>query len=462
MAKVKPSIPKGTRDFPPAIMIRRNYIFNIIQKTFQKYTFLPLETPSMENLSTLTGKYGEEGDQLLFRILESGDFLGEDGKKIIESGAKDSEKLSASLRNHIARKGLRYDLTVPFARFVVQHRNEITFPFKRYQIQPVWRADKPQKGRYREFYQCDGDVIGSKSLLNEVELIQIMDEVFSKLNLDVTIKINNRKILKGLAEYIGQEDKFTDLTVAIDKLDKTGSEKVLEELRKRGISKDSCEKVKPFLELSTNKDDNLSYLDHIMNDSEEGLKGLDEIREIFYYLDIVSLNNKLEFDPKLARGLDYYTGTIFEVKSNEMKIGSICGGGRYDDLTGVFGLNDVSGVGISFGAERIYDVMNKMDKFSTQMEENARILFVNFGKEEAKYSYQVVQELRNQGIMAELFPDSVKMKKQFAYADQRKIPYVAIIGENEMKNNTITLKNMSSGEQKEVNTEDLIKELSSI
>jgi len=461
MAKVKPSIPKGTRDFPPDIMIRRNFIFNIIQRTFQKYTFLPLETPSMENLSTLTGKYGEEGDQLLFRILESGDFLGEDGKKIIESGARDSESLSASLRNHIARKGLRYDLTVPFARFVVQHRNEITFPFKRYQIQPVWRADKPQKGRYREFYQCDGDVIGSKSLLNEVELIQIMDEVFSKLNLDVTIKINNRKILKGLAEYIGQEDKFTDLTVAIDKLDKTGTEKVLEELKKRGISKDSCEKVKPFLELSTNKDDNLSYLDQIMNDSEEGLKGLEEIREIFYYLDIVSLNNKLEFDPKLARGLDYYTGTIFEVKSNEMKIGSICGGGRYDDLTGVFGLNDVSGVGISFGAERIYDVMNKMDKFSTQMEENARILFVNFGKEEAKYSYQIVQRLRNQGILAELFPDSVKMKKQFAYADQRKIPYVAIIGENEMKNSTITLKNMSSGEQKELNTEDLIKELSS-
>jgi len=461
MAKVKPSIPKGTRDFPPDIMIRRNYIFNIIQRTFQKYTFLPLETPSMENLSTLTGKYGEEGDQLLFRILESGDFLGEDGKKIIESGARDSESLSASLRNHIARKGLRYDLTVPFARFVVQHRNEITFPFKRYQIQPVWRADKPQKGRYREFYQCDGDVIGSKSLLNEVELIQIMDEVFSKLNLDVTIKINNRKILKGLAEYIGQEDKFTDLTVAIDKLDKTGTEKVLEELKKRGISKDSCEKVKPFLELSTNKDDNLSYLDQIMNDSEEGLKGLEEIREMFYYLDIVSLNNKLEFDPKLARGLDYYTGTIFEVKSNEMKIGSICGGGRYDDLTGVFGLNDVSGVGISFGAERIYDVMNKMDKFSTQMEENARILFVNFGKEEAKYSYQIVQRLRNQGILAELFPDSVKMKKQFAYADQRKIPYVAIIGENEMKNSTITLKNMSSGEQKELNTEDLIKELSS-
>ncbi len=461
MAKVKPSIPKGTRDFPPDIMIRRNFIFNIIQRTFQKYTFLPLETPSMENLSTLTGKYGEEGDQLLFRILESGDFLGEDGKKIIESGARDSESLSASLRNHIARKGLRYDLTVPFARFVVQHRNEITFPFKRYQIQPVWRADKPQKGRYREFYQCDGDVIGSKSLLNEVELIQIMDEVFSKLNLDVTIKINNRKILKGLAEYIGQEDKFTDLTVAIDKLDKTGTEKVLEELKKRGISKDSCEKVKPFLELSTNKDDNLSYLDQIMNDSEEGLKGLEEIREMFYYLDIVSLNNKLEFDPKLARGLDYYTGTIFEVKSNEMKIGSICGGGRYDDLTGVFGLNDVSGVGISFGAERIYDVMNKMDKFSTQMEENARILFVNFGKEEAKYSYQIVQRLRNQGILAELFPDSVKMKKQFAYADQRKIPYVAIIGENEMKNSTITLKNMSSGEQKELNTEDLIKELSS-
>src|SRR6056297_708548 len=461
MAKVKPSIPKGTRDFPPDIMLRRNYIFDIIQKIFRKYTFLPLETPSMEKLSTLTGKYGEEGDQLLFRILESGDFLGEQGMNIIASSGKNSNETSSSLRNHIAKKGLRYDLTVPFARFVVQHRNEITFPFKRYQIQPVWRADKPQKGRYREFYQCDGDVIGSKSLLNEVELIKIMDEVFSKLNLDVTIKINNRKILKGLAEYIGQEDKFTDLTVAIDKLDKTGTEKVLEELKKRGISKDSCEKVKPFLELSTNKDDNLSYLDQIMNDSEEGLKGLEEIREMFYYLDIVSLNNKLEFDPKLARGLDYYTGTIFEVKSNEMKIGSICGGGRYDDLTGVFGLNDVSGVGISFGAERIYDVMNKMDKFSTQMEENARILFVNFGKEEAKYSYQIVQRLRNQGILAELFPDSVKMKKQFAYADQRKIPYVAIIGENEMKNSTITLKNMSSGEQKELNTEDLIKELSS-
>src|SRR6056297_21114 len=461
MAKVKPSIPKGTRDFPPDIMIRRNFIFNIIQRTFQKYTFLPLETPSMENLSTLTGKYGEEGDQLLFRILESGDFLGEDGKKLIESGARDSESLSASLRNHIARKGLRYDLTVPFARFVVQHRNEITFPFKRYQIQPVWRADKPQKGRYREFYQCDGDVIGSNSLLNEVELIQIMDEVFSKLNLEVTIKINNRNLLKGVSEFIGQADKLTDITVAIDKLDKSGIEKVIGELENRNVSKEACEKIKPFLQLEGSNDEKLAFLRSILSQSAEGMNGREEIDEIFYYLDGIELKNELEFDPQLARGLDYYTGTIVEVKSNEMKIGSICGGGRYDDLTGVFGLNDVSGVGISFGAERIYDVMDKMDKFPAQMEGNAKILFVNFGKEEAKYSYQIVQRLRNQGILAELFPDSVKMKKQFAYADQRKIPYVAIIGENEMKNSTITLKNMSSGEQKELNTEDLIKELSS-
>lgn len=462
MAKVKPSIPKGTRDFPPDIMLRRNYIFNIIQKTFQKYTFLPLETPSMEKLSTLTGKYGEEGDQLLFRILESGDFLGEEGMNIIASSGNNSHETSSSLRNYIAKKGLRYDLTVPFARFVVQHRNEITFPFKRYQIQPVWRADKPQKGRYREFYQCDGDVIGSNSLLNEVELIQIMDEVFSKLNLDVTIKINNRKLLKGLSEFIGQADKFTDITVAIDKLDKAGIEKVLGELENRGVSKEACEKIKPFLQLEGSNDEKLAFLRGILSQSVEGMKGLEEINEMFYYLDGIELKNELEFDPQLARGLDYYTGTIVEVKSNEMKIGSICGGGRYDDLTGVFGLNDVSGVGISFGAERIYDVMDKKDKFPAQMEGNAKILFVNFGKEEAKYSYQIVQKLREEGLLAELYPDAVKLKKQFSYADQRKIPYVAIIGENEMKNNMVTLKNMSSGEQKEVKVEDLGSELDSV
>jgi len=462
MAKVKPSIPKGTRDFPPDIMLRRNYIFDIIQKIFRKYTFLPLETPSMEKLSTLTGKYGEEGDQLLFRILESGDFLGEQGMNIIASSGKNSNETSSSLRNHIAKKGLRYDLTVPFARFVVQHRNEITFPFKRYQIQPVWRADKPQKGRYREFYQCDGDVIGSNSLLNEVELIQIMDEVFSKLNLEVTIKINNRKLLKGVSEFIGQADKLTDITVAIDKLDKAGIEKVIGELENRNVSKEACEKIKPFLQLEGSNDEKLAFLRSILSQSAEGMNGLEEIDEIFYYLDGIELKNELEFDPQLARGLDYYTGTIVEVKSNEMKIGSICGGGRYDDLTGVFGLNDVSGVGISFGAERIYDVMDKMDKFPAQMEGNAKILFVNFGKKEAKYAYQIVQKLREEGLLAELYPDAVKLKKQFSYADQRKIPYVAIIGENELKNNMVTLKNMSSGEQKEVKVEDLVGELKSV
>jgi histidyl-tRNA synthetase len=449
MAKAKPSIPKGTRDFSPEIMVKRNYIFDIIQQTFSKYAFQPLETPSMENLSTLLGKYGEEGDKLLFRILNSGDFLAK-----VDDEALKNRNIS-ELSTKIANKGLRYDLTVPFARYVVQHRNEITFPFKRYQIQPVWRADKPQKGRYREFYQCDGDVIGTDSLISEVELINIIDEVFTALNLDVTIKINNRKILKGIAEYAGAADHFMDITMAVDKLDKVGIDKVKDELIDRGIDQNAVDKLETFLKVEGDNQELLTHLKEFFNNSEEGMKGVEETKEILDYLGELDKNNSLEFDPKLARGLDYYTGTIFEVKTNEMEIGSICGGGRYDDLTGVFGLKDVSGVGISFGAERIYDVMQKLDKFPSQMLPAAKILFVNFGKEEAKYSLKLLQELRKEGIVAELYPDKAKMKKQFAYADNKSIPYVAIIGENEMQKNMVTVKDMKSGEQKEYVMDEL-------
>jgi histidyl-tRNA synthetase len=449
MAKAKPSIPKGTRDFSPEIMVKRNYIFNIIQQTFSNYAFQPLETPSMENLSTLMGKYGEEGDKLLFRILNSGDFL----SKVDDETLK-NRKIS-ELATQIANKGLRYDLTVPFARYVVQHRNEITFPFKRYQIQPVWRADKPQKGRYREFYQCDGDVIGTDSLISEVELIKIIDEVFTVLDLDVTIKINNRKILKGIAEYAGAADHFMDITMAVDKLDKVGLDKVKDELTDRGVSQDAVDKIEKFLKVEGDNQELLHYLKEFFTNSEEGMKGVEETSEILDYMGELERNNTLEFDPKLARGLDYYTGTIFEVKTNEMEIGSVCGGGRYDDLTGVFGLKDVSGVGISFGAERIFDVMEKLEKFPSRMLPAAKILFVNFGKEEAKYSLKLLQELRKDGIVAELYPDKAKMKKQFTYADNKSIPYVAIIGENEMQKNLITLKNMSSGEQKEYTMPEL-------
>jgi histidyl-tRNA synthetase len=452
MAKAKPSIPKGTRDFSPEIMVKRNYIFNTIQQTFSKYAFQPLETPSMENLSTLLGKYGEEGDKLLFRILNSGDFLA----KVDEEALKNRN--ITELSTQIANKGLRYDLTVPFARYVVQHRNEITFPFKRYQIQPVWRADKPQKGRYREFYQCDGDVIGTDSLISEVELINIIDEVFTALNLDVTIKINNRKILKGIAEYAGAANHFMDITMAVDKLDKVGLDKVKEELINRGIEQNAVDKLETFLKIEGNNQELLTHLKEFFNDSEEGMKGVEETTEILDYIGELERNNTLEFDPKLARGLDYYTGTIFEVKTNEMEIGSICGGGRYDDLTGVFGLKDVSGVGISFGAERIFDVMEKLEKFPSQMLPAAKILFVNFGKEEAKYSLKLLQELRKEGILAELYPDKAKMKKQFTYADNKSIPYVAIIGENEMKKEVITVKDMNSGEQTEYSMNGL-KEL---
>lgn len=410
----------------------------------------------MENLSTLMGKYGEEGDQLLFRILDSGDFFKGEASRILEEKGRsgDSASLSAALRNQIAQKGLRYDLTVPFARFVVQHRNDITFPFKRYQIQPVWRADKPQKGRYREFYQCDGDVIGTDSLLNELELIQIIDDVFTRLGLDVTIKINNRKILKGLADYIEQPDKFMDLTMAIDKLDKIGQEGVKKEMQQRGIHGDAVEKLTPFLTLEGDNSEKLDSL-NAMAGQGEGRKGVEETREILDYAGSLNLNNTLEFDPRLARGLDYYTGTIFEVKTNEMEIGSICGGGRYDDLTSVFGLKDVSGVGISFGAERIYDVMEKLDRFPRQLQPAARIMFVNFGKKETIKALEVLQELRKANIESEIYPDPAKMKKQMSYANSKSIAYVGMIGEDEMAKNLITVKNMETGEQKQMDVQEL-------
>ncbi len=448
MAKQKPTIPKGTRDFSPEVMVKRNYIFDTIREVFQRYAYQPLETPSMENLATLLGKYGEEGDKLLFRILNSGDYLAKANEEDLQD--RNSQKLASV----ISEKGLRYDLTVPFARFVVQHRNDITFPFKRYQIQPVWRADKPQKGRYREFYQCDGDVIGTDSLLNEVELIQIMDDVFVKLGLNVSIKINNRKILKGLANYIQNPDKFTELTVAIDKLDKIGHEKVKEELKGRDIPEDAVERLDAFLQLDGSNQEKVEYLDHWLSD-EEGKKGIQEIQEILDYTGALELNNEVEFDPKLARGLDYYTGTIFEVKALDMEMGSICGGGRYDDLTGVFGLNDVSGVGISFGAERIYDVMEKLDLFPSRMLPAAKIMFVNFGKEEAKHALRVLRELHKAGIKSEIYPDAAKMKKQMTYANNRGVEYVGLMGEEEIQRQVITVKNMATGEQQEMTINEL-------
>ncbi|MCF8335080.1 MAG: histidine--tRNA ligase [Bacteroidales bacterium] len=451
MAKQKPTIPKGTRDFSPEVMVKRNYIFDTIREVFQRYAYQPLETPSMENLSTLLGKYGEEGDKLLFRILNSGDYLAKVNEEDLR--ARDSQKLASV----ISEKGLRYDLTVPFARFVVQHRNEINFPFKRYQIQPVWRADKPQRGRYREFYQCDGDVIGTDSLLNEVELIQIMDDVFMKLGLNVSIKINNRKILKGLANYIQNPEKFMDLTMAIDKLDKIGHEKVKEELKQRGINTSAVEELDPFLNLEGKNYEKVEYLVNWLSD-DEGSKGIGEIREILDYTGALELNNEVEFDPKLARGLDYYTGTIFEVKALDEDMGSICGGGRYDDLTGVFGLKDVSGVGISFGAERIYDVMEKLRRFPSKMLPAAKIMFVNFGREEAKHALKVLRELHEEGIKSEIYPDTAKMKKQMTYANNKGIEYVGLMGEDEISKQVITVKNMTTGEQKKMTLEEL-KEL---
>lgn len=450
----KPSIPKGTRDFSPVEMVKRNYIFDTVKSVFQKYGYLPIETPAMENLSTLLGKYGEEGDKLLFKILNSGDYL-----KKADAGLL-AEKASNKVMSQISEKGLRYDLTVPFARFVVQHQNEISFPFKRYQIQPVWRADRPQKGRYREFFQCDVDVVGSNSLLNEVELIQIVDEVYRLLNINVVLKLNNRKILSGIAEIIDASDKIVDITVAIDKLDKIGLDKVNEELASKGLSAEAINTIQPIIMLSGSNREKVAKLREVLATSEIGLKGVDELEVVLNYLDVLKLDLEVELDLTLARGLNYYTGAIFEVKAKDVAIGSITGGGRYDDLTGIFGLKDVSGVGISFGADRIYDVMNQLELFPKADGAKTRAMFVNFGGDDELYALQILNEVRKAGINAELFPDAVKMKKQMNYANKKEIPFVLLAGEEERNANTITIKNMESGEQSQLSLEELIKVIS--
>ena len=450
----KPSIPKGTRDFSPVEMTNRNYIFDSIKSIFRLYGFQPIETPAMENLSTLMGKYGEEGDKLLFKILNSGDFA---------ANLSDQELLernSLRLTNRISEKGLRYDLTVPFARFVVQYRNDISFPFKRYQIQPVWRADRPQKGRYREFYQCDVDIVGSDSLLNEMELVQIVDDVFTKLGIRTTVKINNRKILAGIAEVIGEKDRIVDITVAIDKLDKIGLEKVNEELLEKGIPQTAVDKLQPILHLSGTVAEKLSQLESAIGQSEVGAKGIAEMRTLFGYLETLTLNTEVELDLTLARGLNYYTGAIFEVKAKDVAMGSICGGGRYDDLTGIFGMPGVSGVGISFGADRIYDVLTQLNLFPSETIDSTKLLFVNFGSAEEAFCLPVLRAVRKAGINAEIYPDKAKMGKQMTWANNKKIPFVAIVGETEMQQNKITLKNMQSGEQQLVDVQELIKILS--
>ena len=446
----KPSIPKGTRDFSPEEMAKRNYIFNTIREVYHLYGFQQIETPAMENLSTLMGKYGEEGDKLLFKILNSGDcFSGISCEELLE---KNPVKFAAKA----CEKGLRYDLTVPFARFVVQHRNEISFPFKRYQIQPVWRADRPQKGRYREFYQCDGDVVGSDSLINEVELIQIMDEVFHRFGIRVCIKMNNRKILSGIAEILGAADKIVDITVAIDKLDKIGLEKVNEELREKGLSEDAINKLQPVIMLSGTNREKIASLKNVLAASETGLKGIAEMEFILDRIEKLALRAELELDLTLARGLNYYTGAIFEVKALDVQIGSITGGGRYDNLTGVFGMEGVSGVGISFGADRIFDVLNQLDLYPKDALQTTQLLFVNFGEKEEAYLLPLVAQVRAAGIRTELYPESAKMKKQMGYADTKKIPYVAIVGETEMAEGKINVKNMITGEQQLLTVEELI------
>ncbi|MFT3737600.1 MAG: histidine--tRNA ligase [Breznakibacter sp.] len=437
----KPSIPKGTRDFSPAEMVKRNFIFDTVKSVFKRYGYLPIETPAMENLSTLMGKYGEEGDKLLFKILNSGDFLGDVDAQLLH------ERHSVRVTNQISEKGLRYDLTVPFARFVVQHQSEITFPFKRYQIQPVWRADRPQKGRYREFFQCDVDVVGSDSLLNEVELIQIVDEVYRRLDIRVVLKINNRKILAGIAETIGEPERMVDITVAIDKLDKIGLEKVNQGLAERGLSATAIDKLQPILQMKGSNSEKLVTLKTVLANSEVGLKGVNEVEVILGYIQPFALALDIELDLTLARGLNYYTGAIFEVKARDVAIGSITGGGRYDDLTGIFGLKNVSGVGISFGADRIYDVMEQLNLFPPNNDAVTQVLFTNFGEAETFYCLPLVKQARENGINAELFPDASKLKKQLNYADKKGIPYVAIVGEEEMAQGKITLKYMASGEQ---------------
>jgi histidyl-tRNA synthetase len=445
----KPSIPKGTRDFSTQEMLKREYIFDTIKGVFRLYGYQPIETPAMENLSTLLGKYGDEGDKLLFRILNSGDFL----SKISDDDltGRDSASLSAKL----CEKGLRYDLTVPFARYVVQHRDEITFPFKRYQMQPVWRADRPQKGRYREFFQCDADVIGSDSLLNESELVEIIDRIFDNLGISVIIKLNNRKILAGIADYAESSGMITDITVAIDKLDKIGLDAVNAELREKGLSGESISKLQPVISLKGTTEEKLSKLTEIFTGSVSGLKGIEETRQLFAYIGNSRINSQIELDLTLARGLNYYTGAIIEVKARDMEIGSICGGGRYDNLTGVFGLPGVSGVGVSFGADRIFDVMTQLNLFDESGIPATDILVLNFGEQELAYCSSVAAILRQNGIKTELYPDAVKMKKQLSYADSRKIPFIMMAGENEIRAQQVTVKNMATGEQKTIPFKDV-------
>ena len=436
----KPSIPKGTRDFTPAEMAKRNYIFDTIRSVYALYGFKQIETPAMETLQTLLGKYGEEGDKLLFRVLNSGDYL----TKV--SDEQLAERNSLALSSKICEKGLRYDLTVPFARFVVMHRDEIQLPFKRYQIQTVWRADRPQKGRYREFYQCDADIVGSDSLLNEVELVQIMDTVFQRLGIRVQIKINNRKLLSGIAEIVGEAEKIVDITVAIDKLDKIGLDKVNEELRTDGISEEAIAKLQPVITLSGSNEEKLKVMEDFLASSEVGMKGIEELRFILNAASQVDLKNELQLDLTLARGLNYYTGAIFEVKALDTPMGSITGGGRYDNLTGIFGMPGISGVGISFGADRIYDVLNTLDLYPKEITTDTQLLFINFGEKETCYCLPVVAKARQNGIRTEMFPDAAKMKKQMAYANANAIPYVALAGDDEIQKGVVTLKNMETGE----------------
>jgi histidyl-tRNA synthetase len=460
MAVIKPSIPKGTRDFSASEMVKRNHIFNTIGSVFKKYGYQEIQTPTMENLTTLTGKYGDEGDKLIFKVLNSGDYLSNIPAEKLES------RNSQLLISEISEKALRYDLTVPFARYVVMHRNEISFPFKRFQIQPVWRADRPQKGRYREFYQCDADVVGSESLINEAEFVLIYHEALSKLGLrDFTIKINNRKILSGIAEIIGKPELIVDMTVAIDKLDKIGLDGVSKELIERGFDADDIEKLKPIILLTGSNEQKLDSLRAVLSSSETGLKGIAEIETIFEYLNLLTGNNpgtinkSLELDITLARGLNYYTGAIFEVKTNEVAMGSIGGGGRYDDLTGMFGLSDLTGVGISFGADRIYDVLEELKLFPESASESTRVLISNFDEAAEKYALPLLHILREKGISAEIYPSPAKLKKQMTYADDKNIPFVILIGSDEMETSLLTLKNMKSGEQQKLSTEQIIEAL---
>ena len=447
---MKPSIPKGTRDFSPVEMAKRNYIFDTIRSVYALYGFQQIETPSMETLQTLMGKYGEEGDKLLFKVLNSGDFL----NKVSDEELQQRNALHLAAR--LCEKGLRYDLTVPFTRYVVMHREELQLPFKRYQVQPVWRADRPQKGRYREFYQFDGDVVGSDSLLNEVELMRIVDTVFKRFGVRVQIKINNRKILTGIAEVIGEADKIVDITVAIDKLDKIGLEAVNEELTKDGISAEAIEKLQPIILLSGTNEEKLQVISEVLKDSETGLKGVEEIRFILDTLKLFGLQNEIQLDLTLARGLNYYTGAIFEVKALDVQIGSITGGGRYDNLTGIFGMPGISGVGISFGVDRIFDVLNALDAYPKEAVNGTQLLFINFGEKETAFCMPIAARLREEGIRTEVFPDSVKMKKQMSYANAKSIPFVALVGENEMNEGKVTLKNMTTGEQNLVTPDELV------